>query len=71
MPLGTRPVVTDAMPDPDVTSEPDSAGDEPEVADAVESTSSYETDEGVVFYDIDRPLAWIQAASAIRLDEMA
>lgn len=63
--------VTAAMPDNDVEPEPDSAEREPELAEAVTSTASYETDEGVVFYDIDRPLAWIQAASAIRLDEMA
>ncbi|MUV88296.1 hypothetical protein GJ631_17480 [Natronomonas sp. CBA1123] len=63
------------MPEPNATSEQDSAGaserPEPVVADAVETTESYETEEGVVFYDAENPLAWIQAEHVLDLDEVA
>ncbi len=61
------------MPDPDAKAEQDRAGERPEpvVTDAVESTESYETDEGVVFYDAENPLAWLQASTVIDLDEVA
>ncbi|WP_178916522.1 hypothetical protein [Natronomonas gomsonensis] len=63
------------MPEPNATSEQDSAGaserPEPVVADAVETTESYETEEGVVFYDAENPLAWIQAGHVLDLDEVA
>lgn len=42
----------------------------PESADAVAATELYETDAGVVLYDSHNPLAWIQARSTLRLDEM-
>jgi len=61
--------VTATMPDNDVEPEPDSAEREPELAEAVTSTASYETDEGVVFYDVDRPLAWIQAEETVAIAE--
>ena len=57
------------MPDNDVEPEPDSAEREPELAEAVTSTASYETDEGVVFYDVDPPLAWIQAEETVAIAE--
>jgi len=61
------------MPDPDAKAEQDSAGERPEpvVADAVETTESYQTEEGVVFYDAENPLAWMQAAEVVDLDEVA
>ncbi len=31
---------------------------------------AYETDDGTVIYDIDRPLAWIQGDNAVELREM-
>ncbi|WP_330632677.1 DUF7331 family protein [Halocatena halophila] len=37
---------------------------------SVVSTESYETDEGVVFYDTDNPMAWLQASGAVSLDDM-
>ena len=43
----------------------------PELADAVATTELYETDEGVVFYDAHNPLAWMQARTTLRLDDMA
>lgn len=33
------------------------------------SVESYETDDGVVLYDADNPLAWIEAARPVALDE--
>jgi hypothetical protein len=44
---------------------------EPEVTDGVASTDTYEVEEGVVFYDIENPLAWVEAESAVTLDQMA
>ena len=62
------------MPDPDAKAERDSAGaeghPEPAVADAVAATESYEIDEGVVFYDAENPLAWIQTDTALLLEEV-
>jgi hypothetical protein len=61
------------MADPDATGEQDSAGERPEpvVTDAVAATESYRTDEGVVFYDAENPLAWLQAAEVVDLEEVA
>ena len=61
------------MPDPDTKAEQDSADERPEpvVADAVETTESYETEEGVVFYDAENPLAWIQTEDIVVLDDVA
>lgn len=61
------------MPDPDTKAEQDSTDERPEpvVADAVETTESYETEEGVVFYDAENPLAWLQAETVVNLDEAA
>jgi hypothetical protein len=60
------------LPDPDATAERDSAGERPDpVTEAVETTESYQTEEGVVFYDADNPLAWMQAADVVDLDEAA
>lgn len=38
---------------------------------AIASTEAYETEEGVVLYDAERPLAWIQSDGAIDREEMA
>lgn len=38
---------------------------------AVASTEAYETEEGVVLYDAERPLAWVQSDRAVALEEMA
>jgi hypothetical protein len=44
---------------------------EPAVPDAVETTESYETDDGVVLYSAENPLAWLQAeaTSAVTLED--
>lgn len=42
---------------------------EPAVPDAVETTEAYETDEGIVLYDAENPLAWIQSSNAVSIEE--
>ena len=60
------------MVDRDVQSEGEPLGEPYGTADdAIASTESYEIDEGVVLYDAQNPLAWIQASSAMRLDDAA
>lgn len=49
----------------------DASRSEPAVSDAIAATETYETDEGVVFYDADNPLAWMQAGATVRLDDAA
>lgn len=39
--------------------------------DTIETTEAYEIDEGVVLYDAENPLAWIQSTDATRLDDAA
>ncbi|GEM_PF-1594274 len=36
----------------------------------LEATGAYETGEGVVLYDTEDPLAWVQADNAVELTEM-
>ncbi len=43
----------------------------PAMSDAVRSTESYETEKGVVFYDAENPLAWLQADHVVDLDSAA
>lgn len=45
------------------------SGREPAVSEAVAATEAYETDEGVVFYDAENPLAWIQTDAVFDLHE--
>lgn len=54
-----------------VDSEPwDSTGhDGPESGDGAASVEAYRTDGGVVFFDAENPLAWLEAASTVRLSE--
>ncbi|MFC6961798.1 DUF7331 family protein [Halocatena marina] len=62
------------MSDNDVPSTPDRADEsrpESAVSNAIASTEAYETDEGVVFYDADNPLAWMQSRETVRLDDAA
>lgn len=39
-------------------------------ADGIEATGAYETAGGVVLYDTEEPLAWVQADNAVELAEM-
>jgi len=38
---------------------------------ALEATGAYEAGDGLVLYDTERPLAWVESDSAVSLDEMA
>jgi len=40
-----------------------------EGSDAIETTEAYETDDGVVLYDAENPLAWIQSGKTVPLDD--
>ncbi len=44
---------------------------EPGLPDAVQSTETYRTDEGTVFYDSQNPLAWVQTDTTVSINEMA
>ena len=56
---------------PDSDAETDAEWERPESeADAVATTEAYETDSGVVLYDSENPLAWIQADNARVVHEM-
>lgn len=55
---------------PDSDADTDVEWDSPE-NEAVAATEAYETDSGVVLYDAENPLAWIQADNARVLREMA
>ncbi|GGN85411.1 MULTISPECIES: DUF7331 family protein [Haloarcula] len=44
---------------------------EPALPDAVQTTETYETDEGTVFYDAQQPLAWIQTDTTLELQDAA
>lgn len=60
------------MPDSPM-SDTDRAGaehPEPDESDAVATTEAYEIDEGVVFYDAQNPLAWMQARATLDLHQM-
>lgn len=41
----------------------------PESSDGAASVESYRTDGGVVFFDAENPLAWLEATSTVRLSE--
>lgn len=44
------------------------ARDQPQGTETVES---YETEEGVVFYDAENPLAWVETTRTLTLSELA
>ncbi|MFC7073320.1 hypothetical protein ACFQJ7_01095 [Halovenus rubra] len=37
---------------------------------SLDATGVYETASGIVLYDTEKPLAWIQSDNAVRLDEV-
>lgn len=49
----------------------DNLRSEPALPDAVQTTETYETEEGTVFYDAQNPLAWVQTDTAVLLTELA
>ncbi|MFC6717518.1 hypothetical protein ACFQGT_04465 [Natrialbaceae archaeon GCM10025810] len=52
----------------DMTDDSDSDSGEPEGTATIES---YETDDGVVFYDAENPLAWVETTRPLSLEEVA
>ncbi|MFB6184619.1 MAG: hypothetical protein ABEI96_08710 [Haloarculaceae archaeon] len=42
----------------------------PALPDAVRTTGAYEADDGVVFYDVENPLAWVQSDETLPLQEL-
>ncbi|NHN47578.1 hypothetical protein G9464_08210 [Halostella sp. JP-L12] len=46
------------------------SADLPEPA-GVDSVEAYETEEGVVFYDAENPLAWLETSQTLSLREQA
>jgi len=53
--------------------ETDRSGDvrsEPALPAAVETTETYKTDDGTVFYDADNPLAWLQTDDPVTLNDV-
>jgi len=54
--------------------ESDSAEDirsEPALPEAVQTTETYETEAGTVFYDAQNPLAWLQTDTSVSLNELS
>ena len=39
--------------------------------DGIDSVEAYETEEGVVFYDAENPLAWLETSQTLSLREQA
>ena len=37
----------------------------------VETIESYETEDGVVFYDAENPLAWVETSRTLTLEDVA
>jgi len=52
-----------------MTTNDTSSGGAASGSDAIETTEAYETDDGVVLYDAENPLAWIQSGTAVPLDD--
>lgn len=57
------------MSDNDTLAPTDAPHAESPGSDAIATTETYEIEEGVVFYDANNPLAWLQACSAIPLQD--
>jgi hypothetical protein len=43
---------------------------EPERPDGVDTVERYDVDGGIVFYDPENPLAWVEATRSIHLSEI-
>lgn len=59
------------MVDGDATSDSstESARSSATAENAIAATESYRTDDGTVLFDGENPLAWIQSAVTVRLDD--
>lgn len=52
------------------TADEQRAGTDDTSATAIDATGVYEIQSGVVLYDSEEPLAWVQADNAVKLAEM-
>lgn len=57
------------MTSTDERSDPPDEKSEPALPTSVETTETYEIDNGVVFYDARNPLAWVETSHAVCLTE--
>jgi hypothetical protein len=48
---------------------PDDAVAEPDDEDPAPGVEAYETEDGVVLYDAENPLAWLKGSEVVTLDE--
>jgi hypothetical protein len=46
-------------------------GDVPGQTPALGATDAYEVEDGVVLFDVDNPLAWVEADDAVALSDVA
>lgn len=46
-------------------------GEQPAEPAGVGTIESYETDDGVVFYDAENPLAWVETTRTLELEDLA
>lgn len=76
-PAATRPIPCYCLPPVEVTglsehaTHSDGRTADRDENDGIESIETYETDEGVVFYDAENPLAWLEAGETFSLREHA
>ncbi|SEH11351.1 MULTISPECIES: DUF7331 family protein [Natronorubrum] len=55
----------------DVTDDTTDRGESSSDLAGTETIESYETDDGVVFYDAENPLAWVETSHSLMLSELA
>lgn len=58
-------------PDSERRAGPEQAPDLPDPSAGLESVESYRTEDGVVLYDAENPLAWLEASDPVRLSDRA
>ncbi len=56
-------------PDSERRAGPEQAPDLPDPSAGLESVESYRTEDGVVLYDAENPLAWLKATCAVSVDD--
>lgn len=61
------------MAEPDTPAGGNGTGENAKTTDkeAIRSTEAYEAESGVVFYDSNNPLAWLQSDHVVDLDDAA
>lgn len=56
-------------PDSERRAGPEQAPDLPDPSAGLESVESYRTEDGVVLYDAENPLAWLKATRTVSVDD--